>query len=87
MDQKRVVIYTRNRSLSCWRARRLLRHKGYAFVLDTTRDEELHTRPAQFTGRRTAPYIFIDDRPVGGFGDIKALDYSGDLDRLVLGKV
>jgi hypothetical protein len=31
MDQREVVIYTRDRSLSCWRAKRLLWHKGYAY--------------------------------------------------------
>jgi glutaredoxin len=33
------------------------------------------------------PYFFIDHRPVGGFRIIQALDRSGDLDRLVRGKV
>jgi glutaredoxin len=33
------------------------------------------------------PYVFIDNRPVGGFGDIKALDRSGALEILVRGKV
>jgi glutaredoxin len=33
------------------------------------------------------PYVFVDHRPVGGFGDIKALDRSGDLERLVRGAV
>jgi glutaredoxin len=31
MNRMRVVLYTRDKSLSCWRARRLLRRKGYAF--------------------------------------------------------
>jgi glutaredoxin len=33
------------------------------------------------------PYVFVDDRPVGGFGDIKDLDCSGALEILVRGKV
>ncbi len=37
MDQREVVLYTRGRSLRCWRAKRLLRRGGYEFeVLDTT---------------------------------------------------
>ncbi|MDF2702838.1 MAG: hypothetical protein K0S10_1784 [Rubrobacteraceae bacterium] len=37
--------------------------------------------------RETVPYVFVDHRPVGGFGTIKALDYSGDLERLVRGEI
>jgi len=33
------------------------------------------------------PAIFVDGRPEGGFGDIKALERSGNLDRLVRGEV
>ena len=34
-------------------------------------------------GRRTVPQIFIDDRHVGGYDDLSALDRSGELDRLL----
>jgi glutaredoxin 3 len=77
MDQREVVIYTRDRCLSCWRAKRLLWHKGYA----------VRSRLARFTGRTTVPYVFVDGRPVGGFAEIKALHRSGALDRLARGEV
>jgi len=32
-------------------------------------------------------YVFVDQRPVGDFGEIRALDRSGDLARLVRGEV
>jgi glutaredoxin len=35
--------------------------------------------------RETVPYVFVDHRPVGGFGDLKVLDRSGDLEHLVRG--
>jgi glutaredoxin 3 len=31
------------------------------------------------TGRRTVPQIFIDERHIGGFDDLSALDRSGAL--------
>ena len=72
MDQREVVIYTRDRCLSCWRAKRLLWHRGYAYdVVDTTYDHALRFRLARFTGRTTVPYVFVDGRPVGGFAEIK----------------
>jgi len=89
MDQKEVVLYTtRHRSWYTWRARRLLRHKGYAFeVVDTTNDVEFRAWLAHSSGRNTAPYFFVDGRLVGGFNDVQRLDRSGDFDRLVRGEV
>lgn len=88
IDQKQVRIYSSHRSWRCWRARRLLRRRGYDFeVIDTTGDAELLVWLAHFTGRKAMPYVFIDRRPVGGFGEISVLDRSGELDRLVRGEV
>ena len=83
-EQKEVVVYSKRRCPYSWRAKRLLRRKGYAFeAADVTDDEELRAWLARATGRKTVPQIFVDGRPVGGFDDIKALDRSGELDRLV----
>ncbi len=88
MDQKRVVIYVGRASPHCWRAKRLLRRKGYAFeVVEVSSDNELPVPPARTTGRRAVPQVFIDGRLVGGFEVIRALDRAGDLDRLVRGAV
>ena len=39
MDQREMVLYTRSRSLRCWRAKRLLARGGYHFeVVETTND-------------------------------------------------
>jgi glutaredoxin 3 len=60
------------------------KRKGYDFeVIDATGDEELRAWLAEATGRETVPQIFIDDNPVGGYDDIKALERSGELARLV----
>jgi glutaredoxin len=37
--------------------------------------------------RRSVPYVFVDHRPVGGFGEIKLLEHSGVLEHLVRGEV
>ena len=86
MDQRKIVVYYKDWCPYCWRAKRLLRRKGYDFELvDTTGDEELRAWLAQATGRDTVPQIFVDDEPVGGHDDIVALDRSGDLDRMARG--
>jgi glutaredoxin 3 len=88
MDQKEMQLYVNHRSWRCWQTRRLLRRRGYRFeVLDATEDAELRSWLAHFAGRETMPYVFVDHRPVGGFGEIKALEHSGELDRLVRGEV
>ena len=88
MDQMEMVLYTRHRSWHCWRVRRLLARRGYAFqVVDTTNDVELCASLERTSGHNAAPYVFVDGRPVGGFNDIKALDSSGNFDRLVRGDV
>ena len=90
MEQREMVLYVRRRSLRCWRARRLLARKGYHFkVIDTTDGASRVTlkQLARSVYRETVPYIFVDQRPVGGFADIEDLDRSGDLERLVRGEI
>jgi glutaredoxin 3 len=79
-----LVVYSRAYCPYSWRAKRLLKRKGYDFeVVDATGDEGLRAWLAKATGRGTVPQIFIDDTPVGGYDDIKALERSGELERLV----
>ena len=82
------MIYARSRSRSCRRARRLLERKGYAFEeVDVAGDDALRVSLVETTGRKTLPLVFLGGRLVGGLGEIKALEHSGDLDRLVRGRV
>ena len=87
MYQREMVLYTRSRSLRCWRAKRLLARRGYHFKAVETTDDELldllkQLRPKS-SYRQTVPYLFIDHRPVGGLREIRALDGSGILQHLV----
>jgi glutaredoxin 3 len=88
MDQEEIVIYARVRSRSCRRVRRLLERKGYAFEeIDVGDDEELRARLVETTGRTAVPLVFLGGRLVGGLEEIEALDSSGELDRLLRGRV
>lgn len=80
----KVVIYTTNYCPFCARAKALLRTKHVDFEeIDITVDEHLREEVTRLSGRRTVPQIFIDGKSVGGFDDIKELDMSGELDRLL----
>jgi thioredoxin reductase (NADPH) len=88
MEQKKIVIYIRSWNPRCWRTKQFFRRKGYAFEVFNVTDDGQHARFAHFTDRRAVlPYVFVDHRPVGGLATIKALDCSGDLDRLVRGEI
>ena len=91
VDQREIVLYTANRSLRSWRAKRLLARRGYHFEVICITNDGLRARLKQLRYsadyRGTVPYLFVDHRPVGGLGDIRRLDGSGTLELLVRGEV
>jgi len=80
-----MVLYTRGRSLRCWRARRFLERAGYGFeVVDVGGDPEMLERLSEAAHRKMAPpYVFVDRRPLGGMATVRALAGSGRLERLL----
>ena len=92
MNRMRVVLYTRDKSLSCWRAKRLLRRKGCPFeeVNLTTGgggQQEGGALSDRTISEKRVPFLFVDGRGVGGLEEMVALDACGVLDRLVRGEV
>jgi glutaredoxin 3 len=85
MKTPRIRIYTSDFCSYCTRAKNLLTRKGVEYeevFLDRT-DMQGRMDLVHLTGRYTVPQILIDDRPVGGYDDIKALDDQGRLDPLL----
>jgi glutaredoxin len=80
-----MVLYTRGRSLRCWRARRFLSRAGYGFeVVDTTGDPGVLAEISDAAQREVAPpYVFVDRRPLGGMATVRALAGSGQFERLL----
>jgi len=80
----KVVVYTTQYCPYCMQAKALLKHKGVAFEeVDVGEDDALRARVVELSGRRTVPQIFIDDKPIGGYDELRALDDQGELDRLL----
>ncbi|MCS6926351.1 MAG: glutaredoxin 3 [Candidatus Binatia bacterium] len=78
---KPVVVYTTTYCPFCVSAKALLQAKGIPFQeIDVTNDVNLRQEVIRRSGRRTVPQIFIDDEPIGGFTELKALADSGELD-------
>ena len=79
----RVKIYTTSSCPFCIRAKRLLGARGIPFEeIDVGNDDALREEIMQRTGRRTVPQIFVDERSIGGFEELAALDAAGKLAEL-----
>ena len=79
-----VVIYLTPICPYCSRARRLLDKKGVAYtVIDVAGNGDLWAEMSKRSGQETVPQVFIDDRHIGGFDDMAALDVDGELDRIL----
>ena len=77
----KVIMYTSAYCPYCANAERLLASKGVQQI-DKIRIDlqpELRAEMMHKTGRRTVPQIYIDDRHIGGFDDLRALDLAGGL--------
>jgi glutaredoxin 3 len=80
-----VEIYTKFACPYCVRAKQLLDSKGvqyteYDISMDGAKRDEM---VARVPGARTVPQILINDTPVGGSDDLRALENQGKLDALL----
>jgi len=82
----KVEVYTTSFCPFCTRAKSLLKSKGVEFIeIDVTEDAELRQKMVELSGgRRTVPEIFINDKIVGGYDELKALDEAGKLDPMLV---
>ena len=80
----RVTMYSKTFCGYCLAAKRLLKRRRIEYeeiyVSNAAIREEMLERAE---GRYTLPQIFIDDRGIGGYTELRALDSSGELDRLL----
>lgn len=83
----KVKIYTREWCGYCTAALQLLEKKGVDFEhIDASGQPELRQWLAKVSGQRTVPQIFIDEKPIGGFSELRALDRDGKLDKMLWDK-
>lgn len=79
----RVVIYTTTTCPYCTAAKALLHRKKIPFQEINVENEAAKRQwLKEATGQKTVPQIFIDDRPIGGYQELVALDQKGKLDTL-----
>jgi GrxC family glutaredoxin len=80
-----VIIYTTSWCPYCHAAKAFLRAKAVDFEeIDVTDDPDKRFDMELRSRRHTVPQIFIDGESVGGYDDIRMLDATGELDRLLV---
>ncbi|MEI8388868.1 MAG: glutaredoxin 3 [bacterium] len=82
----KVVAYTVDYCPYCKKAKALLNQKGVDFedIDITDNEDEMREKLEKIAnGRNTVPQIFINDVSIGGYTDLKALNDSGELDKLL----
>lgn len=80
----RVELYRTPYCPYCVRAERLLKDKQVPFeTIDVSGDSARRAWLLEQSGQHTVPQIFINQRSIGGYSELAALDRSGELDRLL----
>jgi glutaredoxin 3 len=80
----RVIVYTTNYCPYCFGAKAFLRSKDVEFEeIDVTDDPPRRAEMERLSARRTVPQIFIDGQSIGGYDDIRRLEATGALNRLL----
>jgi glutaredoxin 3 len=81
----KIVMYTTATCPYCLNAERLLKNRGVTEIdkIRVDLQPELRLEMMEKTGQRTVPQIYIGERHVGGFEDLRALDLAGGLEPLL----
>ena len=81
-----ITMYVTASCPYCHNAERLLLSKGVEHIhkVRIDLDSDLRVAMMEKSGRRTVPQIYINERHIGGFDDLRALDLAGELDDLLV---
>lgn len=80
----KIILYSKDVCPYCVRAKALLEKKNVSFTEIKITDEIIRDEMIKKSGGRlTVPQIFIDEKHIGGYDDLRALDVAGKLDELL----
>ena len=82
---KKVVIYSGPMCNFCSAAKHLLNKKKISYEeIDIGYDEKKKEEMLKKSnGAKTIPQIFIEEKHIGGYVELKALENKGELDKLL----
>jgi glutaredoxin 3 len=79
-----VTVYTGSFCGSCLQVTSLLERRGIAYSELSVEDHPgLREELLERSGRRTLPQVFVGERFIGGADELRALDASGELAKLI----
>jgi glutaredoxin 3 len=79
-----VTVYTGSFCGYCMQVKALLDRRGIPYRERSVEDEPgLREELLARSGRRTLPQVFVGERYVGGAEELRALEASGELTRLI----
>ena len=80
----KIIIYTTHYCPYCVHAKQLLERKNLSYdEINIEDNDALRQEMMDKSQRRTVPQIFINERHIGGYDDLKALDDAGELDTII----
>ena len=80
----KIEIYATAVCPYCVRAKQLFKSKNVDFIeIRIDQDDAKREEMIQRSQRKSVPQIFIDNKHIGGFDDLHALDKAGELDNLL----
>jgi len=83
-NMAQIKMYTREYCGYCDAAKSLLEGKRISYEeIDCTGDDKTRAWLRTATGQTTVPQIFIDGKSIGGYTELRALDRSGELAKLL----
>ena len=75
-----VVVYSKIGCIYCIKAKELLDQKNIKYkIIELSNNKDLHLKLAHQTSQTTVPYIFIDNKFIGGFEELKNFESSDKL--------
>ena len=83
-QKSKILMIKKNPCPYCDRAQNFFEARDLKFdVLDLTDKPDEIVAWKEKTGWSTVPIILINDKLIGGYTDLKSLDESGDLEKLL----
>jgi glutaredoxin 3 len=81
LDKKSTaILYTKSHCPYCFKAKNLLDKLEISYSeVDLENDQELQQKLIEQTGQRTVPYIYIDQKFIGGYDQLYKLHQTGKI--------
>ena len=84
----KIILYTVDYCPYCMKAKKLLIEKGAKFEDHDITANEVEERKKLgkmigLEGRTSVPQVFINEKHIGGYSELKKLNDSGELDKML----